>query len=249
MRAVIMRFDAPLLSFGGVIVDQHGFIERFPGTAMLTGLIANALGWLHKDAEQLGALQHRLTYAARWDVRPQRLLDYHTVDMGQPKMREEGWTTRGRPEHRAGGSAAKFGIHQRYRHYWMDGLMTVAVSLSPGGDPDVDALANALRRPSRPLFLGRKTCLPSRPLLDPNTPLAEGEDLLQILRCTPVWDRAGQIVEDAPPFEACWPVLGGEVLVGVRGEVKEVFDRRDWANQLPTGSTRRMEGLVTGGIR
>ena len=43
MRALVLRFDAPLMSFGGVMVDQHGVIDRFPGTAMLTGLLANAL--------------------------------------------------------------------------------------------------------------------------------------------------------------------------------------------------------------
>jgi CRISPR system Cascade subunit CasD len=30
---------------------------------------------------------------------------------------------------------------------------------------DIDELASALRRPARPLFLGRKTCLPSWPIL------------------------------------------------------------------------------------
>ncbi|WP_324669367.1 type I-E CRISPR-associated protein Cas5/CasD [Geochorda subterranea] len=44
MRALVMRFDAPLVSFGSVLVDQHGFIDLFPGTSMLTGLVANALG-------------------------------------------------------------------------------------------------------------------------------------------------------------------------------------------------------------
>jgi len=47
MKALVLRLDAPMMSFGGVMVDQHGVIDRFPGVALLTGLIANALGWHH----------------------------------------------------------------------------------------------------------------------------------------------------------------------------------------------------------
>ncbi|WP_082411796.1 type I-E CRISPR-associated protein Cas5/CasD, partial [Methylogaea oryzae] len=98
MDILLLRFDAPLMSFGGVMVDQHGPTERFPGLSLLAGLFGNALGYRHGDAEALEALQARIEYAARWDVEPQALLDYHTVDLGQPKMREPGWTTRGEPE-------------------------------------------------------------------------------------------------------------------------------------------------------
>jgi len=242
MKALILRLDAPLMSFGSVMVDQHGFTDRFPGTAMLTGLIANALGWDHSEFDRLQALQSRIEFAARWDSEPEHVIDYHTVDLGQPKMREPGWTTRGEAEHRAGSEAAKRGTHQRYRHYWADGLMTVALHLSGEGDPDLGAVEAALRHPARPLFLGRKTCLPARPLLDPHTPVAEGEDLLEILRRVPVWKRdgtpgAGQVTH------ACWPA---ELGVTGRGEIRRVFDLRDWRNEIPAGSRWRAEGLLGG---
>jgi CRISPR system Cascade subunit CasD len=241
MRALILRLDAPLLSFGGVMVDHHGFIDRFPGTALLTGLFANALGFHHRDFARLASLQNRLQFAARWDVPPQRLVDYHTVDLGQEKMKHPGWTTRGLPEHRAGGPDAKFGTHIRLRHYWVDGLMTLAVTLTDEAEPSLEALQQALRRPARPLFLGRKTCLPARPLLDPHQPLVQGPDLLSILRSVPVWDRLGQPVTEAQPREACWPA---ELGVGQRGLLRRVYDLRDFANQLPAGSRLRAEGLL-----
>ncbi len=236
MRALVLRFDAPLLSFGGVMVDQHGVIDRFPRQAMLTGLLANALGWEHGDFDKLEALQARLLFAARWDVAPRRIVDYQTVDLGQPKMALPGWTTRGEPEHREGGEA-RFGTHVRLRHYWVDGLMTVVVALEGDGSPALEELVEALRRPARPLFLGRKSCLPSRPLLDPKTPILEGENLLEILKNVPRWNRWGEEV-DASPLEACWPVeLGG-------GEVRRVYDLRSWRDQLPAGSRLRREGLL-----
>lgn len=105
MKALIIRLDAPMISFGSVMVDQHGYIQQFPGLAMLTGLIANALGWEHREFERIQKLQNRLDFAARWDARPERMVDYHTVDLSQPKMKETGWTTRGKPERRRGAKA------------------------------------------------------------------------------------------------------------------------------------------------
>ena len=243
VRALVLRFDAPMMSFGSVLVDQHGFIHLFPGQAMLTGLLANALGWHHGDFDRLTRLQERLEYAARWDVPPQRLVDYHTVDLGQPKMAQAGWTTRGTPEHRDGGQAAKFGTHQRYRHYWTDGLMTVALTVRGDEEPTLEQVHKALRRPARPLFLGRKTCLPARPLLDPHQPVLEGLDVRTILRSVPVWDRAGVPTQPAQDPIGCWPA---ELGVGARGRVRRVFDLRDWLNQLPAGSRWRAEGPLGG---
>src|SRR5690606_15771551 len=205
MKALILRFDG-MMSFGSFIVDQHGFTDSFPGTSMLTGLLANALGWSHGDSDRLNALQSRIVFAARWDEEPEPMIDYHTVDLGQPKMSHPGWTTRGVPEHRAGGSAAKFGTHQRYRHYLMDGLMTVALGLEKEqSHPTLMELYEALRRPERPLFLGRKTCLPARPLLDPPTPIMEGEKVLAILSQVPVWQRDGGVREENRRCLASWP--------------------------------------------
>lgn len=254
MRGLVLRLDAPMISYGGVIVDQHGFVDDFPATSMLTGLAANALGWEHKDFAKLQRLQERIQFAARWDVRPEPMIDYHTVDLGQPKMigyadRQKrgdpvgGWTTRGKPDHRGGGTAAKFGIHQRYRHYWTDGLMTLVMELKGDEQPDVDALLEAFRRPARPLFLGRKTCLPTRPLLDPRTPVIEGEDLLAILRRVPVWDRHGAAQPYDANLMACWPAEPG--LQG-RGRMRRVAGLRDWTNQVPAGGQWRMEGPLGG---
>lgn len=243
MLALILRLDGPLMSFGGVIVDHHGVVDRFPGVAMLTGLFANALGWRHGEARRLQALQERLDLAARWDVTPRRIVDYHTVDLGQEKMMNPGWTTRGEPEHRAGGPEAKLGTHIRYRHYFADGLLTCAVSVFGEEFPTVRHLQRALARPVRPLFLGRKACLPARPLLDPQTPVVEGDDLLSILRKVPVWDRWGRPTADNDAREACWPAALG---VGHRGRIYRVYDLRDWASQLPCGSRERAEGLLGG---
>lgn len=255
MQALVLRLDAPLMSFGGVRVDHHGFTDRFPGLSMVAGLLANALGWRHRDMERIQRLQERLLVAARWDVPPVPLLDYQTVKLGQPKMMgyarhaarrdpKGGWTTRGEVEWRTGGSA-KEGTHQRYRHHWADGIMTLLISLDGADRPGIDDLESALRRPARPLFLGRKACLPSRPLLDPEAPVIEAADLLAALEAVPLWRSRGRRRHDSG-VEACWPA-------GIADDrarrIVTVHDTRDWHNQLHTGARRRAEGVLDGGLR
>jgi len=247
MDILLLRFDAPLMSFGGVMVDQHGPTDRFPGLSLLTGLLGNALGWRHGDAAALGQLQGRIEFAARWDQTPEPLLDYHTVDLGQAKMigyadpakktEHGGWTTRGAPEHRAGGDSAKYGTHIRYRHYWANGVMTVTLTLTGDGPPTVADLALALRTPARPLFLGRKTCLPSTPLLLGTT---AAPDVLTALRQVKRAQRPGtRHTQD--PMEACWPAH-----LEAQGASREItlYDRRDWHNQIHAGQRHRREGPI-----
>ena len=246
MDILLLRFDAPLMSFGGVMVDQHGPTDRFPGLSLLTGLLGNALGWRHGDAAALTQLQGRIEFAARWDLAPEPLLDYHTVDLGQAKMigyaepdersQHGGWTTRGQPERRGKGEAC-YGTHIRYRHYWANGVMTVALTLTGDGPPTVADLAHALRAPARPLFLGRKTCLPAAPVLLGTTTAPDVlSALCQVKRAQRPGRRAG-----AHDMEACWPAH-----LDTQAPSREVtlYDRRDWRNQVHAGQRRRREGLI-----
>lgn len=237
MDALILRFDAPLMSFGGVVVDQHNVTDRFPGLSLFAGLLANALGWRHSDGERIGRLQDRLLVASRWDILGALLEDYHTVDLGQRKMREKGWTTRGEPEHRDGGTDAKFGTHQRYRHYWANGLLTSALALGNADEePGLGDLQAALRRPARPLFLGRKTCLPSSPIL---LGYRTGSDLLTILREVPRATCPQRRTSAGMP--ARWPASLGEAL---EAQIRPVYDQRDWKNQWHSGSRQVAEGTL-----
>jgi CRISPR system Cascade subunit CasD len=56
---LVLRLEAPLMAFGGPIVDQIGPTRSFPGQAQITGLLGNALGYHHHDADALEALQRR----------------------------------------------------------------------------------------------------------------------------------------------------------------------------------------------
>lgn len=229
MRFLVLRFDAPLMSFGGPVVDNRGITVAHPGRSMLTGLLGNALGWDHVDVDRLNALQERLVVAARADRPGDRLTDYQTVDLGQPHLAVPGWTTRGAAETRAG--AFSDGTHIRHRDYVVDAAYTVLVGLSSPGDPTLDALAEAVARPARPLFLGRKSCLPARPLVDPRRPIVEGKDAVEAFRRIPLLPSE---VERGEQVDLWVPSVDAED--DLHGE--EVHDARDWRTQLHVGSHR-----------
>ncbi len=234
MDGLLLRFDAPLMSFGGVLVDQINPTDRFPGRSLLAGLLANALGWDHADGERAGRLQARLRHAARWDIEPTLLVDYHTVDLGQAHLLDTGWTTRGRVEKRGSGEATK-GTHQRWRHYWANGVATLALTLRDGEGPTLDELEAALRHPARPLFIGRKTCLPAAPLL---LGRFQAANLREGLAQVPQADEAPGRPR-ALRMPACWPA---DEALGQHED--DVYDLRDWRNNLHRGSQRYAFGFL-----
>lgn len=239
MRVLVLRFDAPLISFGGARVDQHGVVQAFPGLSMLVGLIANALGWHHRDSDRLTALQDRLRFAARIDRRGEPLIDYQTVDLGTEWMLPElaGWTSRGRIAEREGAKDTNTGTHQRWRHYRADSVHTVALTIDGDGAPSIDQIAAALREPARPLFLGRKCCLPAGPLVTGE--IADHSSLVAALAAVPRHHRA-----DKGTLPATW--FDNDPADGSVGEsrVVPVSDERDWANQVHVGRRFMREGHV-----
>lgn len=227
MDVLLLRFDAPLMSFGGPIVDNHGVIQAYPALSMFCGLLGNALGYDHRQSASLQRLQERLQYACRQDRPGTRLRDYQTVDLNQDFMRDDrAWTTHGKLERRAGGSAPKWRKgegppQQRFRDYWADAMYTVTLTLDPADEtPTIDDLEQALRTPERPLFIGRKPCLPAGRLLLGHI---QADALLDPLR-DPRWAKG------TGTFAAWWPTHPSNEV-----NQRPVTDARDWANQIHVG--------------
>lgn len=233
MDCLILRFDAPLMSLGAVVVDEINPIWRFPGTGMLTGVLANALGWDHAEVERLQALQNRLRFAARWDAEPELLTDYQNVDLGQGFMIGTGWTTRGSREGRGGGDAKTL-PHQRWRDYWANGVMTLAVALDGQGEPTLEQIAAALERPARPLFIGRKPCLPAAPILIGRR---KAPGVKAALAAEPLAEIAPR--QRPERIQALWPLDEGASHL-----TEERYDLRDWPNNIHRGSRRYAVGFL-----
>ena len=73
---LILRLDTPLMSFGGVVIDNFGETDDWPSASLLVGIIGNALGYRRTDREDLQALQDRLVFACRADCEGERLRDF-----------------------------------------------------------------------------------------------------------------------------------------------------------------------------
>ncbi|HVB81361.1 MAG TPA: type I-E CRISPR-associated protein Cas5/CasD [Candidatus Binataceae bacterium] len=239
--AIILRFDAPLLSFGGVVIDNNGITRMFPARSMLAGMLGSALGYDHRAAAALRALQERIEYAVRCDRPGEFLRDFQTVDLSQAFL-WEGWTTRGRVQERAGEAGQEIKSLKRaaargepaprtrkttairYRDYLADAVYTVALALeSPEADPGAARLEAALREPARPLFIGRKPCMPAEPIF-----LArfEAHDLRDALVRAPLSARA-----PAKQRLRAWFAADG---AHVSGALPMSGDR-DWTNQIHVG--------------
>lgn len=236
MRHLIINLEAPLLSFGGETIDNLGVIRSFPAVSMITGLFANALGWRRVERQRHQDLQDRIVMAARIDREPAggvRMTDFQTAQLA---ANDRGWTTRGRPEGRAGGANTYLAPHLRYRDYYADMRVMVALRLEPAeDDPTLDDLADALQEPARPLFIGRKPCLPSVPLFGDFT---EGDTALAAL--------LGVAPGDDPRCEPCrlqWP--RGEGADDVEANRTHLItDQRNWGSGLHGGGRWVCEGTV-----
>jgi CRISPR system Cascade subunit CasD len=235
--AILLRLDAPLMSFGGTVVDQINPTRDFPGRAMLAGLFGNALGYCHGDAAALSSLQSRLRWAAREDHPGRPFMDYQTVNLAADFM-QEGWTTRGYPEGRKGGDNV---TTIRYRHYLADAIYLVAVTLTAGEGVDVDALDAALQRPARPLFIGRKCCIPSTPLRFGRVSADRLRDALTH-PAAPRFERPRRSRETPLParIRAWWPTEDGTEV----GRTLAFTDDMDWENQIHVGRRYVQEAWV-----
>ncbi len=237
MRHLILNLESPLMAFGGETIDNYGVIRWFPAASMLTGLFANALGWRRIESEKHQRLQDRLVFAARIDREPaggQRMTDFQTAQL---ERNDQGWTTRGQPEGRAGGANTYTAPHLRWRDYYADMRVTVALRLQPEGDePTLDDLAMALQEPARPLFIGRKPCLPSAPLF---AGFSDGDTLLNTLRDWPL-----EQLESAPArIRLLWPEGEGTPDIAPARSYM-LTDQRNWISGLHGGGRRVCEGSV-----
>ena len=235
MRHLILNLESPLMAFGGETIDNYGVIRWFPSASMLTGLLANALGWRRVDRERHQRLQDRLVFAARIDREPAggvRMRDFQTAQLGASDM---GWTTRGQPEGRTGGPNTYNSPHLRYRDYFADMRVTVALRLDPAADsPTLDDLASALREPARPLFIGRKPCIPSSPLVG-DKDIVEGDTALHALLDRPI------DLETDDPVRLLWPAREGVKSVRVDRSYM-LTDQRNWVSGLHGGGRLVCEG-------
>ena len=230
-RHLILRLASPLIAFGGEAIDNYGVIREFPALSMVTGLLANALGWDRGDDEAHNRLQQRLRIGTALDSESPRLTDFQTAQLGAA---DRGWTTWGTPEERRGGAASYASPHLRYRDYHADLTAWVLLRLEPVDEPPaLDTIAAALDKPARPLFIGRKPCVPTCRLM---AGWLEADSLLDALKILAQRNRSAQ-----SGLRAQWPEGEGELPQDRR---LDVCDERNWTSGVHGGWRPVREGMV-----
>lgn len=220
------------MAFGGVAVDQVGPTRDFPAASMLTGMIGNALGWRWSDRTLHRSLQDRLVFAVRLDREGERLTDIQNAQLSRS---DRVWTTDGAPEGREGDSYRA--PHRRYRDYLTDASVRVVLRLEPVDEtPTLDELAVAFDRPARPLFLGRKSCVPSGPLLE--------RDKGRWIDADTAWAALCAVPGDGKPIRAQWPVGEGPGSDEGIDRISDLADLRNWRTGLHAGARQVVDGRV-----
>lgn len=229
-RHLILRLDAPLMSFGGDTVDNLGVVRDFPASSMIVGLIGNALGYERHETGKLDRLQERLIMGSLRLQEGRRFQDFQTAQL---EKKDRGWTTLGRMEGRRGGAATYESPHIRYRDLDANAVVIVALRLKDAEEnPTLSDIVVALNHPVRPLFLGRKPFIPSVPISGDIVEAADVPTALEIA-----------ISGATDGCRSQWPA--GE---GARPGTKatRLTDQRDWNAGVHTGRRAVIEGSLKG---
>ncbi|MGQ9811477.1 MAG: type I-E CRISPR-associated protein Cas5/CasD [bacterium] len=150
-NTLFLRLEGPLQSWGD---HQSEFVIRrtaeAPTKSGVAGIICAAKGLTRENCADLLNLISDLSMAVRIDRPGVRWWDFHTVGAGK-KMRSADGSTRREP------------IVSR-REYLCNASFLVALQ---GNQDLIEEIENALSHPRWQLYLGRKCCVPSCPILDP----------------------------------------------------------------------------------
>ena len=179
MPCLLLRLGAPLQSWGTQSPFSIRDSGREPSKSGVLGLLAAALGRSRHDSlEDLASL----SMGVRVDREGIPLRDFHTIGGGRLLGRDYG-------VYKASGGPGETAVSTRW--YLQDALFLVA--LQADDRSFLEKLEKAISRPVYPLFLGRRSCPPTFPLL---LGIFEGR-IEQLLREYPLLDQA--VSEKKPP--------------------------------------------------
>lgn len=192
-NTLFLRLEGPLQAWG----DASKFVVRrtaeAPTKSGVLGMICCAMGKKRCDARPLLVSLNSLAMGVRID-RPGTLWsDYHTVGAGIGILRADGQGIK---------RTAKTGEIETLvtrRYYLCDARFLVALQ----GDPDlVREVRDAFKNPRWPIFLGRKSCPPTVPVLtdDDAQDLGTFSDLLAALKSKP-WQPRFEYDETPPNLD------------------------------------------------
>lgn len=162
MSLLALRLEAPLQSWGEQAKWDMRDSAVFPSKSAVVGLIACAMG-LERTDPAITELSQSIRMAVRADRRGTRMTDYHTVS-GMPNI----MNAEGKPR-------GKTIVTQR--QYLQDASFLVFIDTEKTWQ---ESIMQAFQQPKWCVYLGRKSCVPTRPVYEG---IAEGyTDMMDALR-------------------------------------------------------------------
>ena len=185
---LVLRLEGLLQSWGEHSKWSYRDSASMPTKSGIIGLIGCAMG-LERGDKRLQTLSDELCLAVRADRPGRDVVDFQTVQSKEFLNAE-------------GKNLAKKGSYHTiitYRTYLQDAFFTVAIA----GERDcLHEIAEAFRHPKWPIYLGRKSCVPSRPVCDGVTETYDSlSDAIQSIPLAPSRDKEERVMietEDAP---------------------------------------------------
>jgi CRISPR system Cascade subunit CasD len=185
-NTLFLRLEGPLQSWGERARWSVRDTAPEPTKSGIVGLLGCALGV--SDDASLRELSENLCMGVRCDSPGTPLVDYHTVGGGYSESVM--LDARGKLKHNSGGGPH---TEQTWRSYLCDAAFLIALQ----GPPNLIArLAEALQAPHWPVYLGRKSCVPTCP---PFSGTGEFKDLQRALeKWQPVEGTVRFVLECSP---------------------------------------------------
>ncbi len=176
---LILRLDGVLQSWGEHSKWDYRDSALLPTKSAIVGMLGCALG-IPRGAQELIDLQHQLQIAIRADRTGMPMVDFHTIRSkhllnAQGKLR---------------GKSGEYSTLTSRRTYLQDAFFTIAIT---GKHEVLNSLVEALTKPKWPIYLGRKSCVPSRPVYDGLS--EEYESLEQAIQEIPSPEKGVMLIE------------------------------------------------------
>lgn len=215
-QLLVLRLDGPLQSWGENAKWDFRDSSTMPTKSGIVGLLGCAMG-LERDSETLVELAQGITVAVRADRSGVKFIDFQTVQ-GDPLM-----AATGKPKTTGNTILSPHA-------YLQDACFTVFIDTTAEWRGRIIA---ALENPKWCMYLGRKNCVPSRPI---QAQVIEYADLMEALEQYPAAERAGKIMtyECEIPDSTAASIQRPDDLIGA---ARKFQLRRVWR-----GSVERKEG-------
>ena len=159
---LVMHLAGVIQSYGNQTHWEYRSSSYVPTKSAVIGILGNALG-IERNDKRLIELSKNLQMIVRVDKQGEMMIDYQII-------RGELYTADGENVGKNGEITSKISKRQ----YIQDAYFVVGLT----GDRELlDICLKALKNPRRPLYLGRKNCVPSRYLFDKRGIIDDYKDL------------------------------------------------------------------------